>query len=74
MSKNCRVYISYDDISTFRLKDSNETIEMFGEDYLDDYGYDIPETKLIEYKALKQKWNDMQVYLRDLMNDQDKNR
>lgn len=53
MSKNQRVYISYNDIFTYTVRDSAETIDMFGQDYLDDYGHNIPQDKLLEYKAVK---------------------
>ena len=74
MSKNSRVYVGYDDVFTYRIRDAKETIDMFGEDYLEEYGYDIPQDKLMEYQALKAQWNTMQTYLRTLVNDQDNER
>lgn len=67
MSKT-RVTISLNDLFAYRLKDAQTTIEWFGQDYLDDYGVDIPDELLAEYNAIMQQYNDLQYKLRDIDN------
>lgn len=38
-----KVYICYDYVHSALLYDTTETIENYGEDYLDEYGTDIPD-------------------------------
>ena len=41
-----------------------ETIEMFGEDYLEEYGYEIPEDVLKRYEQVTKDFSAMQRELR----------
>lgn len=63
-----RVTISNDDLFCYRLLDSVETIDMFGEDYLLDYGVDIPPELLKEYKEVMVLYNQLQDKLRVIYN------
>lgn len=47
-SNNC--YIFETDAFTTRVYDRNETIDMFGQDYLDEYGHCVPEELLSQYE------------------------
>lgn len=55
-----KVSISQDDIFTYRLKDTDEVVEMFGEDYLTDYGINVPSELVSEYKLLMKQYEELQ--------------
>ena len=59
-----KVNICQDDAFCYRLYDDAETIEMFGQDYLDEYGVEISEDILNEYKQTMSKYEELQDKLR----------
>lgn len=67
---NKRITISQDDRRCYRVRDAEQTVEMFGDDYLDDYGQDIPEDLLNEYKRIMKQYNELQQVLSDLYESQ----
>lgn len=67
------VTISRDDLFSYRLLSPTDTIEMFGEDYLEDYGIEIPSELLAEYKELMKKYDAMQQKLKFYKNLNDRN-
>lgn len=56
--------LSKDDRFFIFLKDSEETIEYFGKDYLEDYGQQIPDELLNEYKETYKNWQNLQKKLK----------
>ena len=55
-----RVTITHDDLFSYRIRDASETIDLFGEDYLIDYGKDIPHELLEEYREVMVKYRELQ--------------
>lgn len=52
-----KVTISTNDPIVYTVKDEQETIEYFGEDFLQDYGVEIPDELLQAYnKAYQEFW------------------
>lgn len=52
-----RVTFSTNDPVVWTIRDEKTTIEYFGEDYLEDYGKDIPDELLEKYeKAYQEFW------------------
>ena len=66
MSK--RITLSHDDLFCYRLRDELETVELFGEDYLTDYGVDVPDELLAEYNAIMEQYEALQDKLKDIDN------
>lgn len=64
MNKLARVSISLDDIFSYRIRDAEETIDMFGEDFLVDYGHDISEELLLKYKKIMKDYKELQDQLK----------
>lgn len=59
-----RVIIIRDDIFSYRLMDSQTVIDFYGEDYLQDYGLDVPIELVNEYKAIMQQYKALEDKLR----------
>lgn len=59
-----KVVILHDDIFSYRLMDSKEVIEMFGEDYLEDYGIKAPVELLNKYLEVIKEYNLIQQELK----------
>jgi hypothetical protein len=66
--KTQRVSIHRDDLFCYRLKDRQEVSELFGEDYLEDYGVDVPSELLTEYKSIMSQYEALQDKLRLVYN------
>lgn len=66
MSKQVRVSVRRDDLFCYRIMDQEEVTELFGEDYLEDYGQAIPLELLTEYKAIMQQYEALQNKLRSV--------
>lgn len=64
-NKTERVTVSYDDHG-YRLLNSKETIDMFGEDFLDDWGYDVEPELLDRYKEAMRNYRAVQLELRNI--------
>lgn len=67
---NCA--LSEDDIFTIYVYSKNEVIEMFGEDYLEEYGYNIPDELLKEYSEASKLFRSVQQKLRKIKNERDR--
>lgn len=61
-----KITLEHNDRFCYRLKDAETTIEWFGQDYLDDYGIEVPDELIAEYKAIMQQYEDLQWKLRQL--------
>lgn len=59
-NKTERVSVTNADLFTFRINDSLQTIELFGEDYLEEYGIDIPQDLLNRYKRNIKEYREIQ--------------
>lgn len=66
MPKTDRITITQDDRRCYRMRTADETVELFGEDYLLDYGVDVPADLSNEYSAIMKQYNALQLKLRDL--------
>lgn len=67
-----KVTISLDDIFTYRLRDESETLEMFGEAYLDEMGIEVPAELLSEYRSVMVKYAALQVNLKKHQEEKEK--
>lgn len=56
--------ITLDDVFYYHLKDNDETIDLFGKDYLEEYGYSVSDELIARYKAAKKEWDAVQDLLR----------
>lgn len=65
-SKTVKCTIERHDLFTYRLKNDNETILMYGEDYLDEYGLEVPIELVEEYKAIMAQYKALEDKLRVL--------
>ncbi len=59
---NCS--LSEDDIFWYYIRDSKDTIELFSEDYLIDYGLEIPNDLIERYKKVFTEWKEIQNEIR----------
>ena len=64
--KTVRVNIHLADRRQYEIRTKEYCDEMFGEDYIEDYGIDIPESLALEYKELISKLRPIQKILRDI--------
>ena len=64
--KTVRVNITLTDRMQYELRDKEYCDETFGEDFLEDYGVDIPEALALEYKELMAKLRPIQKILGDI--------
>lgn len=55
-----KVTLSRDDIFHIYMKDGKETIEWFGEDYLEDFGVEVPQDLIDRYKAAYEQFQKVQ--------------
>jgi len=62
--RSTKVTLSKDDLFCYRVKDATETIDMFGEDYLDEYGIVISKKLLRKYKKIIEQYEQLQDELR----------
>lgn len=57
-------YIFKDERYCYFLMDKNECIEMFGEDYLEEYGSEVPQELIEKYKKHMEEFRIIQNELR----------
>jgi hypothetical protein len=62
-----KVVINEEDRFKLYLKDQEEVIEMFGEDYLEEYGIELDDTFIAQYKEVYSKYKDLQHDLREIL-------
>lgn len=62
-----RVYPSTDDPVTYILYDLQEAINLFGKDWLEDYGINIPDALLSRYKATYKEFWKIQAEIKELI-------
>lgn len=61
-----RVLLQRQDRFRYELMDKAQSDDMFGEDYLQDYGLEVPTDLLERYKANIKEYEDIQSELRKL--------
>ena len=61
-----RVLLQMHDRFCFELMDKAESDDMFGEDYLEDYGVEVPNSLLERYKRNIEEYNSIQSELNKL--------
>lgn len=64
--KTVRVNITLTDRRQYEIRDKEYCDETFGEDYLEDYGVDIPEDLVLQYKELMARLRPIQKALGDI--------
>lgn len=65
-NKNITITINLSDVRTYRIRTDVETIDLFGNEYLFDYGINIPIELLNEYKAIMLLYGSLQDKLEAL--------
>lgn len=59
-------YITFNDIMQVVIYDKAETIDLFGEDFLEEYGSEISEELLARYKNCMREFSEIQQMLKML--------
>lgn len=61
-------YIFEADSFHLKVYSASETVDLFGQDYLDDYGHHIPEDILKRYQRARQEMEEVQKELSKILN------
>lgn len=64
----CNAYIFETDAFEVRVYDETETVDMFGQDYLEEYGHTVPADLLERYRKAFQEMRTIQDELRAILN------
>lgn len=64
MKNNCSIH--YNDRLYYDVYDAEKCIDYFGEDYLEEFGKNLPIDLIERYKANLKEFNELQTILRDL--------
>jgi len=64
-----KVIISKEDRFQYYVRDEAETIYLFGEDYLEEYGVEIPEELFNQYQETMFRFRHLQDQLQKLYQD-----
>lgn len=67
-----RVFVSTDDTAKTMLCDEKHTIRLFGEEFLDSYGQEIPDELALRYFAAEKAFNDARADVDALLKQLDK--
>lgn len=68
-----KLTVSRDDVFYYHVRTEEETKDLFGQDYFDDYNVDIPEDIAKEFLAATEQWQKAQdklsLYLKSIGRD-----
>lgn len=67
MSKKVKVTICTNDPVIYEILDKEESSELFGEDYIEEYGVEIPEDMLSQYKKTHREFGAIQDKIREII-------
>ncbi len=70
MKRNAYIYET--DVFQVRVYDESETVDMFGEEYLEEYGHTVPSELLERYRKAFKEMQDVQDELRAVLKAQEK--
>jgi hypothetical protein len=62
-------YISKHDPLEYYIYNKEECLDYFGEDFLEEYGHEIPDELLVRYQESVKVWNGIQKELKKIVKE-----